>query len=175
MKKALKYILLVVTCFTLLTCKKYDEGGFVRQTCKNLFGGNKAGDSKTWKLKKYEVNGIDSTYLINTGGIPDFYEKFLTLKLESKKEFNKYTGTSGFYLYEGKVSTNYREIVIGNLNSLNTIQSQCGILNNNSFCSRNILYPDLNPPRSWSIIKLTNKEFILTIQKSNTYKVILTS
>jgi hypothetical protein len=79
MKRRYFYILISFISFTLSTCKKYDEGGFVMLTKKHLFGGHKVGDSKTWKLDKYVVNGIDSTNLINTGGLPDFYKNFVTI------------------------------------------------------------------------------------------------
>ena len=50
--------LFVITCFT--TCKKYPEGGYTKQGPKRILG--------NWKLSLYEVNGIDSTDLINYNG-----------------------------------------------------------------------------------------------------------
>ncbi len=105
MKKLLNIILLVCIASVLVTCEKYDEGGMIKRTYKNLFGGNKVGDSKTWKLKKYEVNGIDSTFLISTGGIADFYEKFITFKYLKKGDPSvTYLASNLVYEYTGKVS-----------------------------------------------------------------------
>lgn len=55
------YILILII---LSTCKKYEDGGIIRLNRKHLFGERKNNASKTWKLKLYEVNGIDSTQLI---------------------------------------------------------------------------------------------------------------
>ncbi|MBK9282833.1 MAG: hypothetical protein IPM51_00775 [Sphingobacteriaceae bacterium] len=163
-----------MTSFTLLTCKKYDEGGLVARRCKNLFGGTKSGSSKTWKLKKYEVDGIDSTYLINTGGIPDFYEKHLTITLVDKKDMCSYNASSFIFKYSGTISASYKSIIIGNNIDLITLNSQCRIIDNINYCSRNIFYPDQSDPISeWKITKLTRNEVILHKQNKKNYHIKL--
>lgn len=177
MKKALKCILLVVTCCTLLTCKKYDEGGWIRRTCKNLFGGNKVGDSKTWKLKKYEVNGIDSTYLINTGGIPDFYEKFIEFTYAEKGDPSiSYNASTFLDNYYGKLSVNGKQLTLANKNNPLTKNDslQCNSISGNTYCSRSLMYPEINDwNKIWEIKKLTKSELILSAsyQLKNNYRI----
>ena len=89
MKKLFAYFFIGILLLSLSTCKKYNEGGFVGLSRKHLFGEKKDGASKTWKLKLYEVNGIDSTHLIpGTANIPDFFEKFITFRLDNKEGFS---------------------------------------------------------------------------------------
>jgi exopolysaccharide biosynthesis protein len=45
--------LLFFVCFTMSSCKKYDEGGFVYKTEKNL--------KTSWTLEKYLRNSVDET------------------------------------------------------------------------------------------------------------------
>lgn len=177
MKKTLKHILLLITCFTLLTCKKYDEGGWIRRTCKNLFGGNKVGDSKTWKLKKYEVNGIDSTYLINTGGIPDFYERHVEFIYTEKGDPSiTYNANTFLANYFGKLSINGKQLTLANKNNpLSKSDSlQCKTLSGQIFCSRNLLYPEINDwAKIWNIKKLTKSELVIisSYQLKNEYRI----
>jgi hypothetical protein len=173
MERRYFYILISFISFMLCTCKKYDEGGFVHRSCKNLFGGKKVGSSKTWKLKKYEVNGIDSTYLINTGNIPDYYDKFTTFKLVGKK-FCEYTASGFLYNHMGSIEFSYKRILIGNNNEAPILYSQCGVVNNLTYCARNILYPDQSDNVSeWKIVKLKSDELIITKENSKKYKIIL--
>lgn len=181
MKKLLSIILLVCIASVLLTCKKYDEGGWIRRTCKNLFGGNKVGDSKTWKLKKYEVNGIDSTYLINTGGIPDFYEKTIKFIYSSKGDPSiGYLANTFLYEYSGKIVPTSKYFTLGMshwpINKEDSVQ--CKSINNINYCSRNLLFPELKDisSKKWTINKLTGNELILVsdYRFENSYKLIFT-
>ncbi len=60
MKKLLSILLFSMLLFT--TCKKYPEGGLLRQGPK-VFTTIK---NEMWKLTLYEVNCIDGTFLIKT-------------------------------------------------------------------------------------------------------------
>ena len=62
-------ILLSMMC--LFNCKKYPEGGCERRGPKNIVG--------NWKLFLYEVNGIDSTDLINYNN-SEIYKEITILK-----------------------------------------------------------------------------------------------
>ena len=171
MKTIGKYILFLVLSMVLLTCKKYDEGGLVMLTRKHLFGGHKNGDSKTWKLKKFEVNGIDSTFLINTWGIPDFYEKFITFKLVNAKEY-KYEAYTFMHLYYGtlELSTKYFTLGPGSMNKEDS--TQCKEISGIIYCARDILRPEtFNGAYLWEIDKLKSNALVIpNSQHKNRYK-----
>ncbi|MBL7918229.1 MAG: hypothetical protein JNM96_07510 [Bacteroidia bacterium] len=180
MKGLLKYFILFALITLLSTCKKYDEGGLLRLNRKHLFGERKDFASKTWKLEKYEVNGIDSTYLIpGANQIPDFYENFITFTLDNKEGYSfkaksyifEYNGNLGFYPSH--------ELIIGNSfwpYDAND-SAQCGFLNSNFYCLRNIFFPEYNLTpgvKSWEIIKLKKNELIIVNRKlSNSYQINL--
>lgn len=167
MIKLIKIAVLVICILLLPTCKKYDEGGFKRQTCKNLFGANKVGSKKTWKLKKYEVNGIDSTNFIQ-GSI--FFQT-ITFEFFTKEGTPQHKTQSGNYNYSGYVSSNTNTILFAFDFKNKNDSIQCP--NNN--CQRNIFFPEFfqrNP--QWLILKLTKKEFIITTSAINSYRIILT-
>ena len=160
--------------FSLTTCKKYPDGGFVNQTRKHLFGGNDVGDNKTWKLKLYEVNGIDSTYLIQgAASIPDFYEKFVTFELTERKSISCKVNTF-LYTYNTEVDNVYKKIGFG-MKFSKEDTTQCKLKDNKLYCHRNIFFPEFqNKAPNWSIVKLKKDELILALEFNNSYKIILT-
>lgn len=180
MKSLFKYISLILFALILCTCKRFDEGGFVKRTLKNICGGNKIGDSKTWNLEKYEVNGIDSTFLISgISSIPNYPNDFITFTFSSKGDPSPgYTAKTHLYDYQGKIAFASRHLTLGYGNEiLNHNDSvQCSSKFNPLICSRNIFFPELNNyGKIWDIIKLTKKECILTsdFQLKNKYKIVL--
>lgn len=56
MKSITSLVLAGLLAITLNSCKKYDEGGLVSRTEKNL--------EQTWTLQKYLCNGVDETSLL---------------------------------------------------------------------------------------------------------------
>jgi len=179
MKRIFKYSFFALIFFAFITCKKYDEGGFIKQTNKHLFGHNKVGSSKTWKLKLYEVNGIDSTYLIQGANtIPDFYEKFVTFKYEAKEVSVQIIATTFSKIYGGSIDKTDKIMLIGMNAPISKNDSmQCNTINNQLYCVRNILFPEYNNyAKQWNIKKLTKNELILETnwKLKNSYKIILT-
>lgn len=180
MKTIFKYLIIAITLFTLSTCKKYDEGGIMRQGVRHLFGGRKEGSSKTWKLKLFEVNGIDSTFLIpGANGIPDFYKETITFTLinsERGKGSPEYSAVSFLYEHYGSFGLAYPEMTIGKYPADYTKNDslQCKTKDNILFCSRDLIFPELNKGFVWQISKLTKNEFIITTQLRNSYKIIFT-
>ena len=182
----------IITSFTIVcasillftTCKKYPEGGLLYQSYKHLFGGNKAGSSKTWKLKLYEVNEIDSTYLIEGANtIPDFYNKFITFNLDEKHRSSQpFTANTFLFNYQGlMISSNDHTIFYIGYKTYNNREDsvQCKTKDMNTYCSRNIFYPEGYFKWNWTIKKLTRKEAVFTSAPStpyqkNSYKIILT-
>ena len=61
-----KISFLLITGLILLSCKKFDQGGLVSKTSKNL-------EDKTWKLDKYYRDGVDETTMLL---ISNFEETF---------------------------------------------------------------------------------------------------
>lgn len=172
MKKLLNSILLVSMATTLLTCKKYDEGGLKRLTNKHLCGGNKIGDKKTWKLKLYEVDGIDSTNLIKNSNVSDFYD--VTFELTSGKRDNTmiiWTQFSNFELNIGITSCQFSLIYLDHTFPTAEDSLQC----NNQYCYRNIFIPTVNTNfnKVWRLKKLTSKELIIEKVINSSYRIKL--
>lgn len=168
----MKYIYLIVTGSILLftTCKKYPEGGFVNQTRKHLFGGNDVGDSKTWKLKLYEVNGIDSTELIQNAYTLDFYD--ITFKLTDKKG-KSFEANTQFQQYRGSVGSKFN-ITFYDIDLTKQDSIQCKQLNNSMICYRNIYIPEIGiKNREWIIEKITANELIISKIISSYYRITL--
>ena len=97
MKQLFTYLLISISILLLFNCKKYPEGGCERRGPKNIIG--------DWKLTLFEVNGIDSTDLINYNG-DDRYKKINI----SKNGGNFSISTSGyqwillkFYKFKSKI------------------------------------------------------------------------
>lgn len=61
-----KISFLLVTGLILISCKKFNQGGLVSKTSKNL-------EDKTWKLDKYYRDGVDETTMLL---ITNFEETF---------------------------------------------------------------------------------------------------
>jgi hypothetical protein len=145
---------------------------------RHLFGGTKAGSSKTWHLSKYEVNGIDSTMYITPGnGYTSFENDEYTFFID-KYEKNHLKGKSKVYnsiidwnLRHSMLESRHKEIHITMINIIGPFENQC----NSSVCERNIFNPIFkNGSLYWKIVKLTTKEFIITVSDSNNnYKIIL--
>jgi hypothetical protein len=162
--------LTMLILMTLSTCKKYPNGGFVNQTRKHLFGGNDVGDSKTWKLKLYEVNGIDSTNIIQNGTTVDFYD--ITFKLTDTK-YKSFTANTIFQSYRGSSGTTFN-ITFYNIDITKEDSVQCKKIDNVLVCYRNIYVPEVvTKNREWQIEKLTATELIINKSISNTYRIIL--
>jgi hypothetical protein len=165
-------LLLFAGCFN--TCKKYEEGGLVYRSKKNLFGGNNVGDSKTWKLKLYEVNNIDSTYLIQGSGVPDFYERHITFSL-SDKRYSDFYAESYIYKFNGTIEQSEKSLYIGlSRSEFGEDSLQCRLINGTNYCARDIFNPEIkNFSSQWKVNRLTSKELIITKQMSNSYRIIL--
>lgn len=169
----LKYIYLFITLISLalfITCRKYPEGGWSNVAIKHLFGVNET--DRVWKLKLYEVNGIDSTsFIIPNNGVTSFENNELRFQnLTTGKELNLFVHTK---IFEYKLEFTNRKktsfIIYINRGSDTT---QC----ENSVCERNIFNPEKTKFTvfEWKILKLKKNEFIITSTKINSYKIILT-
>ncbi len=165
MKTGFTYAVIIIVLFTLSTCRKYPDGGFVNQTRLHLFGGHKVGDSKTWKLKLYEVNGIDSTYLIpGAASISDFYEKVITFTYTGKNPSPEYKANTFLFEYKGELNKSAKQltIVIGHKPLTIDDSLQCKVVDGIKYFGRNLLYPESNNyGKLWDIRKLTRHECIL--------------
>ena len=77
-KLSLYLILPILSLFT--ACKKYPEGGTEKDGPKNIIG--------SWLLTLYEVDGIDSTNLINYNGNENYKKVRITTPSSSSKEIH---------------------------------------------------------------------------------------
>ena len=136
----------------------------------HLFGGHKVGNSKTWKLKLYEVNGIDSTDLIRNSTTADFYD--MTFELTDKK-YKSFEANTVFQKYRGSVGETFN-ITFYDIDLTKEDSIQCKQLNNSTICYRNIYIPEIGTKnREWNIEKLTANELIINKSISNFYRIIL--
>ncbi|MGZ3900331.1 MAG: hypothetical protein ACXVNO_10730 [Bacteroidia bacterium] len=164
--KILKYIIIFILLVTLSTCKKYPEGGWTNVAIKHLFGGKESQSSKTWKLKLYEVNGIDSTAYITAGnGVTNFQNDEVIFKITTAR-YKDYFIKSVVFEQGIALSKDKRYIT-----TLNPNINQCLT---STFCERNIFSPEAETNLyKWKIIKLINSELIITGNFKNSYKIIL--
>ena len=178
MKKVFTYFSIGVLVLLLSTCRKYDEGGTIHAARRHLFGERKDNATKTWKLKLYEVNGVDSTYLIpGADKIPDYYDRFITFKLDNHIG-STFSAQTHLYNYAGELGNAYKDIVIAMLSVPISAHAsaQCSIINNDTICSRNLFRPlGYKGSSLWEITKLTKKELVLINNSSteNSCKIIL--
>jgi hypothetical protein len=125
----------------------------------------------TWKLSLYEVNGIDSSYLING---PELTGWFLRQFRENIWSWNK--GPTEDYLntfnhrFEIKFANNKAEIHLYGTTG-GDIPTNCSKASANQ-CVRNVLSPE-SYATEWKIQKLTRSEIILTTANINSYKIKL--
>lgn len=142
----------------LFNCKKYPEGGCERRGPKNIIG--------DWKLSLYEVNGIDSTDLINYNG-SDGYKKIKITKLNTTdSDYNLRIDNSvgiGFsFINKNKdleINSSYES-------------KYCPTISSSSNCYRIIFSPEGGTTR-WNIMSLTKNELVITANLSNSYKINL--
>ena len=171
-----KYIYLFTMLLSLAlftTCRKYPEGGWTNVAIKHLFGKNASYSHKTWHLKKYVVNDIDSTvYITPDNGFSSFANNVIDFRISGKSSAKDYYASSK--IYDTSISFINKKRVLsvwvnrqGNLSS----NSQC----NSSICERNIFNPfNIKNTIDWKINKLTPNEFIITTsQNDNTYIITL--
>jgi hypothetical protein len=161
------YILLFIIGLSYSSCKKYSDGGFYKQGPKTFINYKKA----QWKLSLYEVNGVDSTYLIQTPMVSgnDFYKDFLYCNYINKKENNDLYANNHNYNYLIKFTNKNAQISFEN-----GAISQCLNTSTGVSCQRNIFNPEGTNKVLFTILKLKDNECILTTQLNNSYKIILT-
>ncbi|MBL7911883.1 MAG: hypothetical protein JNJ41_12570 [Bacteroidia bacterium] len=174
--KLTKLHISLILLFALIfnTCKKYPEGGFVYNRIKHLFGKNKDHSEKLWKLKLYEVNGIDSTTLFQGA------DKYLNSSHDfvrfhiSEAHARNYSTQIFLYNYSVDIDKDAKLMSMGtDLGYYNNDSSQCFLKGNITVCQRNIFNPEKNKFCEWDIRKITKDEVIITKQLTNNYKIIL--
>lgn len=144
------------------TCKKYPEGGFTKRGPKNMLG--------EWTLNLYEVDGIDSTDLINYNGDQGY--KTIIFKSDAPRDNNpKYMTVDRTNQRTITIRNSNKELEIRNDNS--SSGKECVTYYFTSYkCYRIIFCPEGIDSR-WQIQKLNKQELILTLQQSKTYQVKL--
>ncbi|MCW3076880.1 MAG: hypothetical protein JWO32_1489 [Bacteroidetes bacterium] len=167
MKSLYKFLIVVGLLLTLTTCHKYPEGGWSNVAIRHLFGGTEGNSKKVWKIKLYEVNGIDSTaYLFSGNGITNFENVSMTLRLNNARAHDYYFYTS---IFKGVLQFNENK----NITHIAFPNNKYNCLNN--VCERNIYYPEFNGSGFfWKIVRLKKNELILTNSATNNYKLIFT-
>jgi len=165
MKIILKYFALFIIPFLLTTCKKYPDGGYERRGPKMLLKHNGA-----WTLTLYEVNGIDSTELINYNG-DNKYKEVSFAKENTHYSPNLYAENFDSFSYIINFSNNNTKLSFNTtVSDYDNLAKYCYV--GNSFatgCYRLFFNPE-GHTTEWEIIKLTKKELILTCSQVNQYK-----
>lgn len=153
MKTIVTYItlfILVITCLT--TCKKYPEGGYIKRAPKFIIG--------EWKLTLYEVNGIDSTDLINYNGTDNY----------KKNVFSKHHNSDSEIIIDSKGSIASKSHFTDKNRKIEFYTNDPNLLKCISgYCYRNYFLPEGGYYNEWLIIKLTKNELKLKCGIQNTY------
>lgn len=155
----LGYSFLIIILIVFSTCKKYPEGGFEVLGPKMLL-------KRVWTLTLFEVNGIDSTNLINYNG-NEGYKECIFGKETIKYNKEEYAEPYRLGRYPLEFTVNNTLTFTNKESDLDSVAIFC---RSSSECYRVFLMPEGGRKCSWSIIKLTKKELILTFSKKNNYK-----
>ena len=150
-------MLIFISTICLFNCKKYPEGGCERRGPKNIIG--------DWKLSLYEVNGIDSTNLINYNGNDGYktikiYKNVSVLQIDQKSSI----GNSASFINNNKTIKINGDLV----NSGQKCIIDAGI----NYCFRLFFTPESHSIE-WEVQKLTKNELIITTSLKNSYKIKL--
>ncbi len=156
MKQLFTYILIFFSTLLLFNCKKYPEGGCERRGPKNIIG--------NWKLTMYEVNGIDSTELINYNGNDNYKKNSFVKHSNGDKEIIVDSKGSIAEKINFKDKNEKIEFYTNDQSSLKCISG---------YCYRNYFLPEGTNYNEWKIIKLTKTEIVLTSSQKNIYKIKL--
>jgi hypothetical protein len=173
LKRTLIYFTIVCAIGLLFTtCRKYPEGGWSNVAIKHLFGGNHDNSSKTWKLKLYEVNGIDSTsFIIPGNGFTSFQNNEVVFKIIKRKSRDFESRSKSYFFRMDLSSDKNKEITfIGGCWGFGTALPQCY----SGICERSIFNPFIEKYPIWKIIRLKKDELVITSStRDNSYKIIL--
>lgn len=164
MRQTVLYIFFFISTTLLFSCKKYPEGGCERRGSKNILG--------RWKLTLYEVDGIDSTNLINYNGT-EGYKEIIIYKESSKYSPRMYTRVDQIFLMTVDFENDHKDVVFGN-NENPDIGFTClpAWYAQDTNCYRMIFTPE-NDYTKWQILKLKKDEFVLSTKLKHSYKIEL--
>ncbi len=173
----------ICVCFLILflsRCKKFDEGGKVFRSKFKLLGSNSDGARKSWGLKKFVVNGIDSTTLIKgPSKWPTYYSEYVIFYRENNDDEHFRSST---YLYEYYTSFDSikkkRILTFSDMNYYKTYKNQFGVVNGDAIHCRNLFCPEeylghSNWHYNWTVKKLTDSELIMELKLKNHYRIEL--
>ncbi len=156
---------LVLMLIIFSTCKKYPEGGFEKRGPVVLLKHNGA-----WTLTLYEVNGIDSTNLINYNG-NEKYKEVSFYKEDTPYHPHLYGKNFDSFIYiVNFLDDNTKLSFADGVGSYDNITKYCWV--NNSYasgCYRLFFNPE-GHSSVWGINKLTKKELILECRQNHSYK-----
>ncbi len=164
MKTTTLYITCALTCIILVTaCKKYPEGGIEKDGPKNLHG--------YWTLTLYEVDGIDSTELINYAGNDDYKNVLFTNYTGDPKNKTIIDAQPAYASICRMTFNNTNEILDGIIDPYyyNGAKSCWG---SPLQCGKQLFGPESNTT-SWKILKLDSKELHIQNQQTHTYNLKL--
>jgi hypothetical protein len=158
MKIFITYLFITLFTLALFNCKKYPEGGYQKRGPKLILG--------NWKLSLYEVDGIDSTELINYNGTEDYklvkiYKSVSVFEIEQK----------GSIEYSAGFTDNNKSITLNGKND--SVGSECTLYAGINYCFRRFFRPEGLGATEWRIIKLTKTEFVIEHSGAKNYKIKL--
>ncbi|MCC6182688.1 MAG: hypothetical protein IT237_12730 [Bacteroidia bacterium] len=141
--KLLKYITAIAGIVLFFsTCKKYPQGGFQNQAKKHILG--------NWTLTLYEVDGIDSTELINYNG-NNRYKEISFLKHHNK---------DSEMIIQGRAKSGKAEFKNKN-SEIEFYSLEPPLYCVNNYCDKNYVVPEGNYYQKWKIQKLTKNDLSL--------------
>ena len=153
MKQLTILSLLTITCILFTACKKYPEGGTEKDGPNNII--------YHWTLSLYEVDGIDSTDLINYSGTQNYKQIYFSAlnNVKNSKQINAHPAYASLCIME--FSSN-NETLTG------TVNPYYGAKFCNPICGKEIFTPETSTS-TWKILKLTKNELHLQSQQIHLY------
>jgi hypothetical protein len=158
----MKIFYFLTICFLFTTCAKYDEGGKCIYAPKHLYAQN-----GEWFLKSYEVNGADSTKNLFVGR--DSLRKTIKFRAFKLKNDVNYQGIIESEEYRVPFNFKSGNKIFSNFGS----GDKCPCVFSSSKCIKNIFHHNFTKQDNWTIIKLTNQEFVIETFFKKYYKVTL--
>lgn len=156
----------IVLSLIFTTCKKYPDGGNDFRAYKKILG--------YYTLALYEVNGIDSTNLINYNNNENYKEiRIRKPDVNQKNTVEIGSAYSGLAFGCTAILEDGDKKILTRANFKNYSNSCSAYQSFYPKCCRLIFYPE-GQDTYWVIEKLNRNELVLSCQLTNAYKIKLT-
>lgn len=145
------YSLILICTILFVSCKKYPEGGYVYKRDTDIL--------RQWHLTLYEVDGIDSTELINYNNDVSYKDIRFSKRNSNDPDISVFTAGSNA---SSRFTNSNKSLNFYKNNSASII---CSI----GYCFKTYYAPE-STSSQWEIIQLTSTDMVLTCSLNHSYK-----